>query len=124
MISNIKIGLLGENIAFKYLIKNGYQILYRNKRLGFDEIDIVAMRVDGTLVFFEVKTHIVREYDAFNPEDNFSFKKRRKMMRACRMFIAGHMRLVDDEKGWETDLLTIRIDKALSCATLRHYRNA
>ena len=43
MISNIKIGLLGENIAFKYLIKNGYQILYRNKRLGFDEIEEPTM---------------------------------------------------------------------------------
>lgn len=53
------IGVIGENIAEKYLKKNGYKIIKRNykntkgKTLG--EIDIIA-KDQECLVFIEVKT--------------------------------------------------------------------
>lgn len=53
---NIALGKNGEEIASKFLIKNGYKILEMNKRFSkFCEIDIIALD-KNTLVFCEVKT--------------------------------------------------------------------
>jgi putative endonuclease len=54
--SNISIGKNGEEIAQKYLLKQGYKILETNRKFSrFCEIDIIALD-KGTLVFVEVKT--------------------------------------------------------------------
>lgn len=54
--SNISIGKNGEELAVKFLEKNGFKILETNKRFSrFCEIDIIAQEKD-TLVFVEVKT--------------------------------------------------------------------
>ena len=54
--SNISIGKNGEEIAAKYLEKQGYKIIETNKHFSrLCEIDIIALDKD-TLVFVEVKT--------------------------------------------------------------------
>lgn len=54
--SNISVGKYGEELACKYLVKNGYKIIERNKRFSkFSEIDIIALD-KNILVFVEVKT--------------------------------------------------------------------
>lgn len=54
--NNREFGNKGEDIACEYLIKNGYEIIERNKHFSrFCEIDIIAKQKD-TLVFVEVKT--------------------------------------------------------------------
>src|SRR3989339_119712 len=52
---NQKIGKLGEDLACKYLQEKGYEILDRNIKTSFKEIDIVA-RIKEKIVFIEVKT--------------------------------------------------------------------
>ena len=49
-------GKLGENIACRYLVENGYKIIERNFRQKWGELDIIAKAPDKTLVFVEVKT--------------------------------------------------------------------
>ncbi len=52
----------GEDLACEYLLKNGYEILERNKHYSkFCEIDIIAKHKNKT-VFVEVKT---RKTDAY-----------------------------------------------------------
>lgn len=54
--NNKKIGNAGEDLACRYLEKNGYKILERNKHCSrFCEIDIIA-EYKNTVVFVEVKT--------------------------------------------------------------------
>lgn len=48
-------GKLGEQKAVDFLIKNGYQIKYRNYRYLKGEIDIIAQK-EGTLAVVEVKS--------------------------------------------------------------------
>jgi len=57
-----KFGKIGEDIAASYLIKQGYEILVRNYRCGFGEVDIICRTPCGVLVFAEVKA---RMYDRF-----------------------------------------------------------
>lgn len=51
----MEIGKKGEDLAIRYLRRNGYKILVRNFRTPLGEIDIIAMDGD-TLAFIEVKT--------------------------------------------------------------------
>jgi len=54
--NNISVGKNDEELAQKYLLKQGYKILEANKRFSrYCEIDIIALDKD-TLVFCEVKT--------------------------------------------------------------------
>ena len=54
--NNRTVGNAGEALACRYLEKNGYKILERNKHYSrFCEIDIIAQTKD-TVVFVEVKT--------------------------------------------------------------------
>jgi putative endonuclease len=52
-------GEMGEDVAYEYLIKEGYNILERNWRFGRAEIDIIAMD-KNEIVFIEVKTRSSR----------------------------------------------------------------
>ena len=54
--SNRELGNHGEDLSCKFLEKNGYKIIERNKSFSkFCEIDIIA-QIKNTLVFVEVKT--------------------------------------------------------------------
>src|SRR5438045_6507930 len=59
---HLRLGTRGENLACRFLRKNGYRILYRNfrGRTG-GEIDIVCRDRD-TLVFVEVKTRTREDF--------------------------------------------------------------
>ncbi len=60
--NNREFGNKGEDLACEYLIKNGYEILERNKHFSkLCEIDIIA-KFKNKIVFVEVKT---RKTDAF-----------------------------------------------------------
>jgi putative endonuclease len=74
--SNYAIGMLGEQIAVKYLVNQGYGIIARNVRTKKGEIDIIA-RISSELVFFEVKTRVSKEN--YLSETNFDSRKREKV---------------------------------------------
>lgn len=54
MAEHNELGVLGENIAIKYLASNGYDIKEKNWRDRHKEIDIIAQK-NNTLVIVEVK---------------------------------------------------------------------
>ena len=54
--NNREFGNKGEDLACEYLVKNGYEIVERNKHFSkFCEIDIIA-KLKSKYVFVEVKT--------------------------------------------------------------------
>ena len=60
--NNRKFGDAGEELACRYLEKNGYKILERNKHYSrFCELDIIAQE-KNTIVFVEVKTRRTNDY--------------------------------------------------------------
>ncbi|HUC31221.1 MAG TPA: YraN family protein, partial [Candidatus Paceibacterota bacterium] len=95
-----------------------------NHRERFDEIDIIARHLNGTLVFCEVKTidNSGTSFQQLMPEDNLSPMKFKKMVRAAGMFLARHSGLVREGLGWQIDLIAIVLENG-KLADLRHYEN-
>lgn len=60
--NNRKFGDAGEDLACRYLQKQGYEILERNKHyFRYCEIDIIAKHKE-TIIFVEVKTRKTNNY--------------------------------------------------------------
>lgn len=74
----------GEDLALRFLQKEGYQLLLRNYRYRHDEIDLV-MQKGNLLVFVEVKTRRNAEYGY--PEEFVSKKQARQIVRAAEQYI-------------------------------------
>lgn len=124
------IGKIGENVACDYLESKGYELIGRNYRRPLGEIDIICFAPDATLVFVEVKT-MEGEMLALEPEDNLTWDKLRKLRRICGLFANDNQDLIEDERGWQIDLVAIQITApraAISSAegkicAVRHYEN-
>jgi putative endonuclease len=105
------VGTLGEDLAVKYLKKQGYKILHKNwynfkgKRLG--EIDIVAQAKDGEIVFVEVKTRVVDHVQDFVlPEEQITQSKLRKMQRVAECYVKSFDLW---QKNWRMDAISVII---------------
>lgn len=112
-----RIGLLGEDVACKYLAMNGFDIVERNYTRKWGAIDIIASKKD-VLYFIEVKSQMV---DAsffedngkfFNnykirPEENMHFWKVRRLRRVVETYlISKRIGNVD----WLFDLMLVYLD--------------
>lgn len=69
-------GRLGESLAERHLRSQGYEIICRNYRTRFGEIDIIA-RDQDTIVFVEVKARSSNAYGGARAA--ITSHKRRKM---------------------------------------------
>lgn len=99
--SNLKTGNYGEELACKFLKKNGYKILERNYRIRGGEIDIVAMDKDY-LAFVEVKTRYTHEYGT--PEESITFWKLKALLKTAAFYI---QKINWGDKGYRLDLVTV-----------------
>jgi len=75
-----QIGKYGEDIAINYLRKNGYQIIERNFRTKFGEIDIIT-KYKKALIFFEVKYRKTIEYGyPYTAVNKYKLKRLQKLI--------------------------------------------
>lgn len=107
------LGAAGEDLACRYLERNGYEILERNKSYPkVCEIDIIAKR-KGKLYFVEVKT---RKSDAFGiPGDAVDRRKLAHIHQGVSLYF--------EEKGkkdFQIDVIAITLKPELK---LEHFRN-
>lgn len=101
--SRKEIGDYGEELAEKYLINKGYEILARKYYSRYGEIDIICKK-EKKLIFFEVKT---RTNEAFgNPEDSIDRKKIECMISTAYCYIEEN---IQEEVDWRIDLLAIKL---------------
>ena len=82
------LGALGERIAAAHLTKRGYEIVDRNFRTRYGELDLVASGAD-CLVFCEVKARIARGPPGpFGPLSAVGPAKRRQVRRMAGQWLA------------------------------------
>lgn len=85
MIDKRRVQLEGEELAANFLAERDYQILERNWRTKFGELDAVAM-LGSTLVFVEVKTRTSSALAA--PELAVGIRKQVQVRRMAEAYLA------------------------------------
>jgi putative endonuclease len=84
---NQKVGAWGEEVTAQWLLEHEHEIIARNVRTPYGEIDIVARQGDVT-IFVEVKT--LTSSQNFLPEHQITARKREHMLNAAQHFAAEH----------------------------------
>jgi putative endonuclease len=102
MADHNELGKLGEGLALKFLLKNGFEILHTNWRCRKYEVDIIATK-ENTLVFVEVKTRTPGVVST--PEDSMTRAKQKQLVEAADMYIKEH----NVETEARIDLISIYI---------------
>jgi putative endonuclease len=83
-LSRVAVGRQGEQLAERFLKRQGFRIVARNFRAAGAEIDLVAMD-DETLVFIEVKRRIGTF--AGTPGEAVDAHKQEQIRRAAGIFV-------------------------------------
>ncbi len=112
---NQRIGKWGEDAAAAYLAEQGYEIVARNARTPYGEIDIVAKQTDIT-IFVEVKTRTSNKMGL--PEDSVTLRKQAHML-AC----AEHYAAENTIDHWQIDVVAVE-GKMGSKPLITHFENA
>jgi putative endonuclease len=102
--SRQKLGKLGEDLTTDYLRSKGYQIIQRNFRHGYGELDIVAI-FQNTTIFVEVKTRIGEEYG--KPEEAVTPRKLHEIVQTAEFYISLHPEMPQAQR---IDVVGIELD--------------
>jgi putative endonuclease len=112
------LGDRGEDVAAKFLKRQGFHILARSLDSPLGELDIVA--VDGrTVVFVEVKTR--RSDDAGRPSEAIDQRKEQRMTQAALAYLKSN-RLLDYSARF--DVVAIMWPDDARKPTIEHFKNA
>lgn len=77
-------GRAAEDLAVRHLRKNGLELVQRNYRSRFGEIDLI-MRDRNTLVFVEVRYRRTSEFGA--PQETVDTRKRARLRATAETFL-------------------------------------
>lgn len=117
-----KLGKWGEDQAVSFLSEKGYEILERNIRTDYGELDIICEHeVDGKaqLVFVEVKTRTTTEFGF--PEEAVSWDKKQHLLNSIADFMQKHPEI---NGTWRVDVVAIRCLKGKDNAPeILHFEN-
>ncbi len=114
-----KLGNLGEEIAANYLKKLGYQILDRNYRKKWGELDIVA-KFKKDIIFIEVKSQ--EKGTKFFPAQNVTYSKQQRLIRAARTWLSENR--IPPEGQWQIDVIVVKWDSDSGMSEIEHLKNA
>ena len=113
---NQRIGKWGEDTAAEYLTQHGYEIIARNIRTPYGEIDIVARQGD-IIIFVEVKTRTSNKMGL--PEESITPRKREHMLAA-----ADHYSAENEIDHWQIDVIAIEGKPAGPKPMITYFENA
>ena len=109
-----RLGARGEASAATDLQERGYQVLGRNYRTRYGEVDLVA-RDGESIVFVEVRTRRSSAYGL--PEESVTARKTQRLVVVAQQYLQEHgLELVP----WRVDLVAVSIEGDRT--TLEHIR--
>lgn len=119
--NHLKLGNFGEDLGINYLLQHNYQIIERNYRKKWGEIDIVAFdQKTKETVFIEVKTIVNSQLSSILPEEELTEEKIKRLKRVILSFLNQYHL---EDKPWRFDFLAIEIQKGALEPEIRHYKD-
>jgi putative endonuclease len=122
------LGAAGEQIAAEHLVRRGYEIIERNYRTRWGELDVIAAK-DRTIVFCEVKTRVADrgssrfDLQVRDPLESVHPHKQAKVRRmAAQWLVEPRERLRADELRF--DAIGIVVDATGALLRLDHLEGA
>ena len=113
MAKHNELGQIGEEIACKFLVKQGFKVILRNYRKKWGEIDIITEK-EGKIHFIEVKSvscesldNVSYEKGGFRPEDNLHPQKIKRLSRTIQTYLLEMD--VSDETEWQFDVICVYV---------------
>src|ERR1043166_7297607 len=97
-------GELGERIAERWLIRQGWRVVHRRFRSGHRDIDLVMER-HGIIAFVEVKAR--SGHDFGGPVEAVNWRKRNELERSAQVWIARHGR---PDESYRFDVLGVLVE--------------
>jgi len=113
----ITIGRHGEDIAAKYLRRQGFKVIKQNYRCRLGEIDIIA-RDGEELVFIEVKTRT--SHSCGHPAQAVDRRKQGQLVKAAQTFMT---ETKQHDSPARFDVVAIQLEEDMA-AEIDHIRNA
>jgi putative endonuclease len=101
VLNNKQTGDWGETIAEEYLKNFGFQVISRNLRTPYGEIDLVVTD-NIQIIFVEVKTRTSNKYGF--PEEAVTSQKKQHMLQAAQNYIDSNP---ESENSWRIDVVAI-----------------
>lgn len=111
---NQTVGKWGEQVATDYLLRQGYDLVARNIRTPYGEIDLVVAAADLT-VFVEVKARLSSTMGP--PEISVGPRKQGHMIACAQYYAQQHS--VDH---WRIDVVTV--ERVSGQPRITHFENA
>jgi len=122
-------GDIGEDLAEKFLMKHGFEIIDRNYNRKWGELDIVAretLKNGFKYRFIEVKSvscenvanisHETLQKDT-RPEEQVHIWKQKRLGKAIQTYI--EEKKISHETQWQFDIVAVFIDKTNKQAKIR-----
>lgn len=113
-----EIGILGEEIAEKYLLRKEYRIIKKNFQCKLGEIDLIVEK-KGVIIFVEVKTRTTLDYG--EPFESITLYKRKRIKRLAEYFL---MNEKYQNKLVRFDVISIKLTPSGELAEFLHLKRA
>ena len=117
---NFKKGRVGEEIARKFLLEKGFEIIEQNYSNDLGEIDIIALDNEW-LVFVEVKLKIGDRFGL--PEEMISKGKIWQIKRVAEMWLLKNEKMRKKYPQQRIDAVCIVTDTDYNVLSLKYYEN-
>lgn len=117
---NFKKGRVGEEIARKFLLEKGFEIIEQNYSIDMGEIDLIALH-NNWLVFVEVKLKVGDRFGT--PEEMISKGKIWQIKRVAEMWLLNNEKMRRKYPQQRIDAVCIVADGDYNVLSLKYYDN-
>lgn len=111
------LGISAEKITEVFLTDKGYEVLAKNFKTKFGEIDLIARKGDH-LVFVEVKS--TSKETPYNPEEKVNLHKKRRILWSAKIFCLKNSQILSRIKSISFDVVVVN----LKDGEIKHYESA